>query len=181
MWSKNDIDRILLSEEDLRKRVEQMGEQITADYAGKDLLMICILQGSIIFTADLSRKIDLPIETDSMSVSSYGDAAVTSGSITIHKDVRIPVEGRHVLLIEDVIDSGITIKSLVELLEKRNPASLEVAAMLRKQNPEQVDVDVRYVGFECPDEFLVGYGLDYAQRYRTLPYVGVLKPEVYGG
>lgn len=174
-----DIDRVLFTEEDLRARVAEMGRQITADHQGESLLVVSVLRGAAIFMADLVREIDLPLEMDYMAISSYGNGVKSSGIVRILKDLTSSVEGRHVLIAEDILDSGLTLKYLIRNLESRNPASIEVATLLRKKTKAQADIDCRYVGFECPDEFIVGYGMDYAERYRNLPYIGILKPEVY--
>lgn len=174
-----DIDRVLFTEEDLRARVAEMGRQVTADHQGESLLVVSVLRGAAIFMADLVREIDLPLEMDYMAISSYGNGVKSSGIVRILKDLTSSVEGRHVLIAEDILDSGLTLKYLIRNLESRNPASIEVATLLRKKTKAQADIDCRYVGFECPDEFIVGYGMDYAERYRNLPYIGVLKPEVY--
>jgi hypoxanthine phosphoribosyltransferase len=174
-----DIDRVLFTEEDLRARVAEMGRQITADHQGESLLVVSVLRGAAIFMADLVREIDLPLEMDYMAISSYGNGVKSSGIVRILKDLTSSVEGRHVLIAEDILDSGLTLKYLIRNLESRNPASIEVTTLLRKKTKAQADIDCRYVGFECPDEFIVGYGMDYAERYRNLPYIGVLKPEVY--
>lgn len=176
-----DVSRILYSQEDIAQRVRSMGAQIARDYAHAEegIVLISVLRGAAVFMADLARAIDLPLEMDYMAVSSYGNAAKSSGHVSILKDLATDIEGRHVLIAEDILDSGLTLSRLLEVLGQRNPASLEVAALLRKKAPGQVDVPCRYTGFECPDEFIVGYGLDFAERYRNLPYIGILKPEVY--
>lgn len=173
-----DIDRILFSEEDIRTRVAEMGRQITADY-DEPLLIVSVLRGAAIFMADLVREIDLPVEMDYMAVSSYGSGTKSSGEVQILKDTTSSVEGRHLIIAEDILDSGLTLEYLLKLMESRNPKSIAVATLLRKKTLQQADIDCRYIGFECPDEFIVGYGLDYAETYRNLPYIGVLKPEVY--
>lgn len=174
-----DIERVVFSEEDLARRVREMGAQIAQDYAGKDVLVVSVLKGAAVFMADLVRAIDLPLEMDFMVVSSYGDAAKSSGVVRIVKDLDASVEGRHVLIAEDVLDTGLTLRSLLDELSSRGAASVEVAALLRKDTPGQADVACRYVGFACPNEFIVGYGLDFAERYRNLPYIGVLKEHIY--
>ncbi|ACU93948.1 hypoxanthine phosphoribosyltransferase [Cryptobacterium curtum DSM 15641] len=174
-----DIDKILFTEDDLRARVSEMGHQITADHQGESLLVVSVLRGAAIFMADLVRNITLPLEMDYMAISSYGNGVKSSGIVRILKDLSSSVEGRHVLIAEDILDSGLTLSYLMRNLESRNPASIEVATLLRKKTRAQADIDCRYVGFECPDEFIVGYGLDYAERYRNLPYIGVLKKSVY--
>ena len=178
-----DVSRILFSEQDLSNRVAEMGAAITRDYADatreEGLILISVLRGAAIFMADLAREIKLPLEMDYMAISSYGSGVKSSGVVNILKDLSSSIEGRHVLIAEDILDSGLTLTYLMKTLQSRNPASLEVATLLRKKTPDQADVKCRYVGFECPDEFIVGYGLDYAERYRNLPYIGVLKPELY--
>lgn len=174
-----DIDRVLFTEDQIARRVAELGQEISADYAGKSPLMVCILRGASVFMADLVRRVDLPVEMDFMAVSSYGVAAKSSGVVRIVKDLESPLHGRDVLIVEDVLDSGLTLKYLTANLGSRGPASLQIATLLQK-NPACA-VSPRYVGFDCPAEFVVGYGLDYAEKYRNLPYIGVLKPEVYGG
>lgn len=174
-----DVSRVLFTEEQIAQRVAEMGAQITADYAGETLLVVSVLRGAAIFMADLVRAIDLPVEMDFMAVSSYGNGVESSGTVRILKDTTSSVEGRHVLIAEDILDSGLTLEQLIANLKQRNPQSIEVATLLRKQVEPQAPIDCRYVGFECPNGFIVGYGLDYAERYRNLPYIGELKPEVY--
>jgi hypoxanthine phosphoribosyltransferase len=156
-----------------------MGKQITADYESKRLLLIGVLKGAFVVMADLSRAIRLPLEFDFMAVSSYGMATKTSGVVRIIKDLDHDLEGMDVLLVEDIVDSGLTLKYLLKNLSQRKPASLEVAALLRKKGIQKVPLDLRYIGFDIPNEFVVGYGLDYAERYRNLPFIGTLKPEAY--
>nr|WP_236650548.1 hypoxanthine phosphoribosyltransferase [Adlercreutzia muris] len=179
----NDISKILFSEQDLANRVREMGENITADYAAmagpEGIVVISILRGGAIFTCDLVRAIDMPLEMDFMAVSSYGNGVKSSGVVRILKDLNTDIRGRHVIIAEDIIDSGLTLKYLMQNLQSRGPASMTVAALMKKNTENQADIECRYVGFECPDEFIVGYGLDYAERYRNLPYIGVLKPEIY--
>lgn len=174
-----DVARVLFTDEEIQARVKEMGAQITADYQGQSLLVVSVLRGAAIFMADLVRAIDLPVEMDYMAVSSYGNGAKSSGVVQILKDTTSSLEGRHVIIAEDILDSGLTLEFLIENFELRNPASVEVATLLRKDVKPQADVNCRYIGFECPNEFIVGYGLDYAERYRNLPYIGVLKPEIY--
>lgn len=174
-----DVEKILYSEEDIAKRIQLLGEQITADYEGKELLLVAVLRGAVVFTADLLRAIDLPCEIDFMAVSSYGSAAQSSGIVRIIKDLDTDISGRHVLIVEDILDSGLTLKYLMRNLGHRNPASVEIATLLLKEGKQKTDVVPRYTGFTCPDEFVVGYGLDFAEKYRNLPYIGVLKHEVY--
>ncbi len=179
----NDVSEVLFSEQDIARRVREIGQAITRDYAqkaaGEGLVVVSILRGGAMFACDLVRQIDLPVEIDFMAVSSYGNGAKSSGVVRILKDLSSDIQGRHVIVAEDIIDSGLTLKYLVKNLLSREPASLTVAALLRKDTPAQADLDCEYVGFTCPDEFIVGYGLDYAERYRNLPYIGVLKPEIY--
>ena len=175
-----DVDSILFSEEDIRGIVQRLGSEISRDYQGKDLVLIAVLRGAVVFMGDLMRSIDLPLAIDFMAVSSYGDKAKTSGIVRIVKDLDMDIKGRDVLIVEDILDSGLTLKYLMKNLSSRNPASLEVAAFLWKDvEGKQAAINPKYVGAHCPDEFVVGYGLDFAERYRNLPYVGILKPEVY--
>ena len=175
---EQDIDEVLVSEGEIEEKLEELGAAITADYAGKRLHLIGVLKGAFVVMADLSRHIRLPLEFDFMAVSSYGISTKTSGVVRIIKDLDQDVEGKDVLVVEDIVDSGLTLKYLLKNLASRKPASLEVAALLRKKGIQQVPLDIRYVGFEIPNRFVVGYGLDYAERYRNLPYVATLKNEV---
>lgn len=174
-----DIRKVLITREQLQKRVAEMGQEITRDYQGKDVVLVGILKGAMPFLCDLMRCIDLPVTLDTMVVSSYGDNTVSSGSINIKKDLDKDIRGKHVIVVEDIIDTGITMDSLVPLLKKRGAASVELAICLNKKERRERDVFVKYIGFDIPDEFIVGYGCDYAEKYRNLPEVGVLKPEVY--
>ncbi len=178
-----DISQVLYTEEDLARRVAEIGQEITNDYkeaADKEgIVLITVLRGAAIFMADLARQIKLPLEMDYMALSSYGNGAKSSGIVRILKDLTCEIAGRDVIITEDILDSGLTLKYLIKNLKSRGPASVEVATLLRKKVKEQAKVDCRYIGFECPDEFIVGYGLDYAERYRNLPYIGILKPERY--
>lgn len=168
------LGEILVQPDDLKRRVRELGEEITAAYAGKDLLLIGVLKGAVFFLADLMRQIDLPCEVDFMAVSSYGSATESSGVVRIIKDLDEPIADRHVLIVEDIIDSGLTLQYLLRNLGARNPASVEVVALLTKPERRKVDIEPQYVGFEIPDKFVVGYGLDHAERYRNLPYVAAL-------
>ena len=168
------IGEVLVSREELQTRVAELGAQISEEYAGRDLFMVGVLKGAVIFLADLMRHLTVPCEVDFMAISSYGDATDSSGIVRILKDLDINIEGRHVLVVEDIIDSGLTLSYLIRNLESREPATLEVCALLTKPSRREIDVPVRYVGFEIPNKFVVGYGLDFAERYRNLPYVGVL-------
>lgn len=175
-----DIEKVLFTQEDIDGIVSRLGEEITRDYAGKDLVLIAVLRGAVVFMGDLMRKIELPTNIDFMVVSSYGDGVKSSGIVRIIKDLDIDIRGRDVLIVEDILDSGLTLKYLMKNLESRKPASLEVAAFLWKDVEDRTSaITPKYVGTHCPDAFVVGYGLDYAERYRNLPYLGILKPEVY--
>ena len=178
-----DISKILFSEEDLRNRVRELGREITKDYADlvekNGLVVVCVLRGAVIFMTDLVREINLPLEMDFMAASSYGNSTKSSGVVNIQKDLSSSITGKHVIIAEDILDSGLTLSKLMEVLSSRNPASIAVCSLLHKDRPDQADVNCRYVGFECPDEFIVGYGLDYAEHYRNLGYIGVLKSSVY--
>ena len=167
---------VLISEEELDKRIRELGAQISREYEGKELHMICVLKGGVFFMVELAKRITVPVSLDFMAVSSYGSGTVSSGSIRIKKDLDESIEGKDVLIVEDIIDSGRTLSHLLSLLRTRNPASIELCTMLDKPERREVkDVHVRYTGFVVPDEFVVGYGLDYDQKYRNLPYLGVLK------
>jgi len=168
------VDEILIDEARLQARIAELGEELSADYAGRDILLIGILKGAVFFMADLMRRLRVPCEIDFMAISSYGAGTDSSGVVRILKDLDINIEDRHVLVVEDIIDSGLTLSYLVRNLESRMPASLEVCALLTKPARREIDVGVRYVGFEIPNRFVIGYGLDFAERYRNLPYVGVL-------
>jgi hypoxanthine phosphoribosyltransferase len=171
------VAEILVDEESLRARVAELGEEISTDYAGRDLLLVGVLKGAVFFMADLMRQLSVPCEVDFMAISSYGAASDSSGVVRILKDLDIPIENRHVLVVEDIIDSGLTLSYLMRNLQARRPATLEVCALLTKPERREIDVLVRYVGFEIPNRFVVGYGLDFAERYRNLPYVGVLQED----
>ena len=175
-----DIETVILSEEDIKGIVARMGAQISADYKDKNPLVVTVLRGAFIFTADLLRALSVPCAVDFMAVSSYGDGVKSSGVVRILKDLDTKVEGRHVIIAEDILDSGLTLSYLINMLSARHPASIEVAAFAVKDIPGKTPaINPAYVGTHVPNEFIVGYGLDYAERYRNLPYVGVLKPEVY--
>jgi len=168
------IGEILVQRDELEHRVRELGAQITRDYEERDLLLVCVLKGAVFFLSDLMRHIDGPCEVDFMAVASYGSATESSGVVRILKDLDAPVEGRHVLIVEDIVDSGLTLQYLLRNLGARDPASLEVCALLTKPERRKVDLPTRYVGFEIPDRFAVGYGLDHDERYRNLPYVAAL-------
>jgi hypoxanthine phosphoribosyltransferase len=172
-----DVAETLIDEETLRDRVTELGAEISADYAGRDLMLIGVLKGAVFFMADLMRSIDVHCEVDFMAISSYGASTDSSGVVRILKDLDANIEGRNVLVVEDIIDSGLTLSYLMRNLRARNPATLEVCALLTKPERREIDVPVRYIGFEIPNRFVVGYGLDFAERYRNLRYVGVLSDE----
>jgi hypoxanthine phosphoribosyltransferase len=169
------VGEILVQPDDLRSRVRELGEQISRDYDGKDLLLVGVLKGAIFFLSDLMRHIDIPVEVDFMAVASYGSQTDSSGVVRILKDLDAPIEGRDVLIVEDIIDSGLTLQYLMRNLGARNPRTLEVCALLTKPERRKVEVLPRYVGFEIPDRFAIGYGLDFSERYRNLPFVATLK------
>lgn len=175
----SDIESIIISTEQIERRVRELGAQIARDYEGSSLLLVAVLRGAALFVADLSRAIDGPVEIDFMAVSSYGSSTKSSGVVRIIKDLDEVIEGRDVLVVEDILDTGLTLKYLLRNLASRKPKSLEVVTLLSKEGKQRVPIDCRYVGFSVPDEFVVGYGLDFAEKYRNLPYIGVLKPEVY--
>jgi len=176
---EHDIQEILFSEEQLARRVSELAEQINRDYADKEILLVSVLRGSFVFMADLARKITRPCRIDFMSVSSYGKGSTSSGQVQITKDLSEDISGLHVIVVEDILDSGNTLSYLLRLLEQRHPASIRLCTLLDKPDRRKVEVAVHYSGFTIPDAFVVGYGLDYAERYRNLPYIGILKPEVY--
>jgi hypoxanthine phosphoribosyltransferase len=171
------VGEVLIVEDALQRRVSELGEEISHDYTGRDLLLVGVLKGAVFFMSDLMRRLTIPCEIDFMAISSYGAGTDSSGVVRILKDLDINIEGRDVLVVEDIIDSGLTLSYLMRNLEARQPASLEICALLTKPGRREIDVPVRYVGFEIPDRFVVGYGLDFAERYRNLPYVGVLDAE----
>ncbi len=176
-----DIDKVLITEEEIQDKIATLAKQITEDYRDKDALLVGVLKGAFVFMADLARRVQLPIEFDFMAVSSYGSATKSSGVVRILKDLDYEITGRHVILVEDIIDSGLTISYLLRYLEARHPASLEICSLFWKKGEQAVPLDVRYPGFEIPPVFVVGYGLDYLERYRNLPYIGVLKDSAYEG
>ena len=179
MNMRDDIDHILISEADLQKRVTEIGEAISRDYAGKAPLLVSVLRGSFIFMADLTRHIQPFCQVDFMAVSSYGSGTMSSGQVNIVKDLTDSIEGKDVIVVEDILDSGNTLSYLFQLLKARNPASLKLVTLLDKPSRRTKPIQADYVGFTVPDEFVVGYGLDYDELYRNLPYIGVLKPQVY--
>ena len=174
-----DLEKVLVDEDALAAKVRELAAQVDADYAGKDVLLVGVLKGAVMLMADLSRALTSPIEMDWMAVSSYGSGTRSSGVVRILKDLDADLTGRHVLIVEDIIDTGVTLSWLLGNLRSRGAESVEVAALLRKPDAIQVDIDVKYIGFDIPNEFVVGYGLDWAEKYRTLPFVAILKPSVY--
>ena len=175
----NDLESVLLSEQQLNDRLAEMAAQIDEDYKGQDLLLVGVLKGAVMVMADLARRLRHPAEMDWMAVSSYGSGTKSSGVVRILKDLDADLTGRNVLIVEDIVDSGLTLSWLLSNLRSRGPKSVEIAAMLRKPDAVKVELDVRYVGFDIPNQFVVGYGLDYAEKYRNLPFVGTLAPHVY--
>lgn len=182
-WYDADIDHVIISEEQIREKTVELAKQVAADYASVDrLLLVCVLKGAVMFMADFARalgRVGPPVELEFMAVSSYGEGTTSSGVVRILKDLDRDIAGRHVILVEDIVDSGLTLSWLLKYLESRAAASVEVVALFRKPDSIKVPVNVKYVGFDIPSEFVVGYGLDFGERYREMPYVGVLKPEVY--
>jgi len=176
---KNDIKEVLLTESDLANKISQIGKSISKDYEGRELILIGVLKGSVMFMADLMKKIEIPCSMDFMAVSSYGNSTKSTGVVRILKDLDFEIEGKDVLIVEDIIDTGVTLKYLVEYLKARKPNSLEICSLLNKQDRRKVDISAKYIGFEVPDFFLVGFGLDYAEKYRNLPFIGILKEEIY--
>ncbi len=177
----HDIQEVLFSEEQLQKRVDEIAQEINRDYEGKEIMLISVLRGSFVFMADLCRRITLPCKIDFMSVSSYGKGTKSSGQVQITKDLSEDISGRHIIVVEDILDSGNTLSYLLKILENRHPASIRLCTLLDKPERRVKPVEVHYSGFSIPDAFVVGYGLDYAEMYRNLPYIGILKPQVYGG
>jgi hypoxanthine phosphoribosyltransferase len=176
---QNDIQEVLISEEEIQSKIKELGAQLSVKYEGKNPLVICVLKGAFIFMADLVKSITVPLELDFMAVSSYGVSTKSSGVVKIIKDLDASVEGRDVLIVEDIIDSGLTLTHLIELLKNRNANSVCVVTLFDKPARRTVNLEADYTGFTLPDAFVVGYGLDYAEHYRNLPYIGILKPEIY--
>ena len=176
---REDVLRVLLSEEEIRAKVKEMGQKITEDYKNSNLMLVTVLKGAVVFLADVMRQIDVPAEIDFMVVSSYGSGVKSSGVVKIVKDLDVPLEGKDILIVEDILDSGLTLSYIKKLLASRGPRSIKIATLLDKPSRRKVDLQADYVGFSVPDEFVIGYGLDYDEKYRNLPYIGILKPEVY--
>lgn len=179
MSLKNDVKQVLLSEQQIKEINKKLAEQINSDYKGKKLLLVSVLKGAVVFLSDLMREIDLPCKIDFMIVSSYGSGVKTSGVVKIIKDLDTNLEGFDVLIVEDILDSGLTLSYIVDILKRRNPSSVKICTFLDKPERRAADIKADYVGAQVPDEFVVGYGLDYDEKYRNLPFVGVLKPEIY--
>lgn len=176
---KKDIQEVLFSEEVLTKRIKELASDVSKDYKGKELVVVGILKGSVIFAAELIKNISIKCEIDFMAVSSYGNSTETSGVVRILKDLDNSIEGKDILVVEDIVDTGITLAYLLKYLKARKANSIEIISLLNKQVRRKADLDVKYIGFEVPDGFIVGYGIDYAEKYRNLPFIGILKPEVY--
>lgn len=174
-----DIEKILFDRETIANRVKELAKEITEDYKGKDLVCICLLKGGVLFLTDLIKEIDLDLEIDFMDVSSYGALTVSSGEVRILKDLDASVKDRDLLIVEDIIDTGVTLSKVVELLKSRQARSIEIVSFLNKPDRRKIDMDVKYIGYEIPDYFVVGYGLDFDEKYRNLPYIGYLKEELY--
>lgn len=174
-----DVSHVILSELEIRERIAQIGARISADYGDETVLLVAVLRGAALFVADLAREMSCPVELDFMAVSSYGSSTKSSGVVRIIKDLDETIEDRHVLVVEDILDTGLTLKYLLKNLASRKPKSLEVVTLLNKRGKQRVPIDCKYIGFDIADEFVVGYGLDFAERYRNLPYIGILKPSVY--
>jgi hypoxanthine phosphoribosyltransferase len=176
---KKDIAEVLIGAEELQAKVAELGQQISEDYRGRNPLLICILRGAVLFLSDLIRATDIPLEMDFMAISSYGDSTESSGVVRLVMDLKSNITGRNVLIVEDVVDTGRTLAYILDNLQTRRPADIKVCALLSKPSRREVEIKLDYLGFEVPDEFVVGYGLDYAENYRNLPFIGVLKPELY--
>jgi len=174
-----DFEKLVFSEVDLDKRVKELAERINKDYEGKEIMILCILKGGIIFMSDLSKYITVPMEMDFMAVSSYGNSTKSSGVVRIIKDLERSIEGKDIIIVEDIVDSGLTLSYLKENLMQRNPNSIRICTLLERDSRDKSVIEVEYVGYTVDDGFLVGYGLDYAEKYRNIPYIGILKPEIY--
>ncbi len=175
----NDIKNVLITEEEIKEVIAELGKKITEDYRGKNLFLITVLKGAVVFLGDLMRAIEIPCEIEFMVTSSYGAGTVSSGNVKIVKDIDVPLEDKDVLIVEDILDSGLTLDFLMDLLKNRNPKSIEICTLLDKPSRRVANIEAKYTGRQIPDEFVVGYGLDYDEKYRNLPFIGVLKPEVY--
>jgi hypoxanthine phosphoribosyltransferase len=175
----DDVQEVLISTEALQERVQQLGAQLSQDYAGKTPVLICVLKGAAMFLVDLMRAAQIPLEVDYMAISSYGASTRSSGVVRILKDLDTVIEDRHVIIVEDIIDTGLTLKYITEMLGTRHPASVRICTLLDKRENRRTEIPLHYVGFTVPNKFVIGYGLDYAEVYRNLPFIGVLRPEVY--
>jgi len=175
----NDIERILFSEQDIKKKVKELGEQISRDYKDKNPILISILKGGVVFLADIIRSLNIPIEIEFMGVASYGNSTKSSGVVQITKDCNVDISDRHVLIIEDIVDTGLSLNYITRYLQGKNPKSLKMCVLLDKVDSHEPDIGMAYKAFEVPNEFIVGYGLDYDEKYRNLPYIGILKKEIY--
>jgi hypoxanthine phosphoribosyltransferase len=176
---KQDLEKIIISEEVLQKRIRELGEQLTSLYKDKNPILICILRGGVVFMSDLIKQIATPLEIDFMSVSSYGRSTSSSGIVKIRKDIDTDIKDRHVIIVEDIVDSGLTLEYISAYLKNHQPLSVKICALLDKPDAHQLKIDIDYIGFKVGNEFVVGYGLDYAEKYRNLPYIGILKKEIY--
>lgn len=176
---REDIKSILFSEEQISSKVKELAERISLDYKGKDLIVVGVLKGSVLYAAELIKNITIPCEIDFMAVSSYGNSTETSGVVRILKDLDHSIEGKDILIVEDIVDSGVTLDYLLKYLKARKANSIQITTLLNKQARRKTDIEVKYIGFEVPDEFIVGYGIDYSEKYRNLPFIGTLKPEIY--
>ena len=176
---REDVLKVLISEEEIKRRVKELGKQITEDFAGKDIVVVSVLKGSVMFMADLLREIDVHTKIDFMVCSSYGSGVVSTGAVKMLKDIFLPIEGRDVIIVEDILDTGKTLHYIKDYLWARKPNSIQICTLLDKPERRQADINADYIGFVVPDEFVIGYGLDYDEHYRNLPYIGVLKPSVY--
>jgi len=176
---KQDLEKIIISEEELNSKVKELGQRITADFKDENPILICILRGGAIFMSDLIKQIDTPLEIDFMSVSSYGRNSSSSGIVKIRKDIDVDIQNRHVIIVEDIVDTGLTLDYISEYLKNHNPLSVSICALLDKPEAHQLDLKIDYSGFKIGNEFVVGYGLDFAEKYRNLPYIGILKKEIY--
>ncbi len=176
-----DIENVIISEKEIKKRVKELGKQISSDYAGKDVVLVSVLKGGAVFLADLIRKITIPVSIDFMAILSYGPSTESLGVVKLIKDLEESISGKHVIVVEDIVDTGLTLNYLLGNLRSREPASLEVCSLLDKSHRRIANVSIKYKGFEIPDVFVVGYGLDYGQKYRNLPFIGELKSSIYSG
>ncbi|MFC1888115.1 hypoxanthine phosphoribosyltransferase [Candidatus Cloacimonadota bacterium] len=176
---RQDLEKIIISETDLQQKIKELGAQITSDYKDENPIFICILRGGVMFMTDLIKEIDTPLEIDFMSVSSYGRSTTSSGVVRIRKDIDTDIQNRHVIIVEDIVDSGLTLDYISQYLKNHNPLSVSICTLLDKPEAHKLEIDIDYIGFKIGNDFVVGYGLDYAEKYRNLPYIGILKKEIY--